>query len=936
MEGKENEVIQLINSIQLTETDESINSFKMLSEILTKQEPELLTSFFSDVISFQSDRRIEIKKLVAAFIKDVCSMNDSFYLESLQCLLFLVNDENSNVKKAVLTTLNSIVSPALAKSISQDSLDLWDHIGAICRKVSSLLASDNDTVKNSSIKLIQSLMLSLSQDFNLKEEANISLAMIKNTLDESLDSIVKYAKHQTSSSSSLLLVINLMSSLMKQRPSLIPAIVQAMLDLYENPPEFLSESQLKSIRHNLKLQLSNFLKSNPSSNFAPMIKEMVKAMEESTKKKRTIEAAEQEDTETTKKIKVEVKEEFKSIAAHEMIETIAKLPLNFVISSVLSTLFRVDETSLSMTLLKWKSSLTQKKRDPRVKREIVEPEPDIDPEFTVPVVLKSEDFKVHVAPSDPNVTISTLLAAVDRLLESYEHAEYYKRQDLWIKLILNLRKQLEFQSEVHLAVIQKIIEFSTTNYSEKRRFTATFLSSLWIDGFKSGNFDIFNTAIQQILQILAGSSETEPKYLSRFIVENPMLPVEAVASVLEVRLADENTVESFFQIAREIVDKSHTLRDFFLEKLLFLSSAEDVKLRKLAISSLTAEFITHCSCRTHIETFCISKLKDLFEGAEMNEENLSSNFSQAWEFFFALCSEKPAFFASLFPLYPKIASEPLKDLTVKSIPELVKEWIVREKIEQSIQLLNCVTLEAKSLMIPVVQGIAFYGENEMLLSAVKDNFEKGQIGLEFLLPVLKYMGKTDFLSYFPQFVSNLVTEEGKEVFRKLILISVRGQSPILSSADFLIELHRLGDSVDLKSCTSATQICFDLPSVFKKDDLAVAMQKMIDEKRIPILFMRTVIQSITLYHGLSNFVLNILGKLISRKVWTNQTLWEGFVRCCKKMQPLSVQILVQLPEQQYWKLIDRYPEFKAQVKKFIKQQPPSLRQRYARYLHPRK
>lgn len=60
----------------------------------------------------------------------------------------------------------------------------------------------------------------------------------------------------------------------------------------------------------------------------------------------------------------------------------------------------------------------------------------------------------------------------------------------------------------------------------------------------------------------------------------------------------------------------------------------------------------------------------------------------------------------------------------------------------------------------------------------------------------------------------------------------------------------------------------------------MVLQQLVDQSKLPTLFMRTVIQCVNQYPGLVNFVTNILLKLINKKVWTSPKLWEGFIRCC--------------------------------------------------------
>jgi len=66
----------------------------------------------------------------------------------------------------------------------------------------------------------------------------------------------------------------------------------------------------------------------------------------------------------------------------------------------------------------------------------------------------------------------------------------------------------------------------------------------------------------------------------------------------------------------------------------------------------------------------------------------------------------------------------------------------------------------------------------------------------------------------------------------------------------------------------------------------------------PLLFMRTVIQTLKLHPKLQTFVMNILNRLIDKEVWNHTKLWEGFLRCCQMSMPKSAAVLLRLPPQQ--------------------------------------
>ncbi len=119
---------------------------------------------------------------------------------------------------------------------------------------------------------------------------------------------------------------------------------------------------------------------------------------------------------------------------------------------------------------------------------------------------------------------------------------------------------------------------------------------------------------------------------------------------------------------------------------------------------------------------------------------------------------------------------------------------------------------------------------------------------------------------------------------------------LISPVELMIVLHTLEDTIGLKRAVEgmilimrflmylkslvATSICFDLKEVYTQEVLAMVLQQLVDLAKLPILLMRTVIQSVTIYKELSGFVNSILTRLIMKKIWTFPKLWDGFIRCC--------------------------------------------------------
>ena len=105
------------------------------------------------------------------------------------------------------------------------------------------------------------------------------------------------------------------------------------------------------------------------------------------------------------------------------------------------------------------------------------------------------------------------------------------------------------------------------------------------------------------------------------------------------------------------------------------------------------------------------------------------------------------------------------------------------------------------------------------------------------------------------------------MFNRLLGVNTSGVSGSMSPADLLIALHNIDTAkCDMKTVMLATGICFKEKSVYTMEVLTIVLQQLMEQKDIPTLLMRTVIQSVALYPPLIGFTMNILQRLIVKQV----------------------------------------------------------------------
>ena len=78
------------------------------------------------------------------------------------------------------------------------------------------------------------------------------------------------------------------------------------------------------------------------------------------------------------------------------------------------------------------------------------------------------------------------------------------------------------------------------------------------------------------------------------------------------------------------------------------------------------------------------------------------------------------------------------------------------------------------------------------------------------------------------------------------------------------------------------------------------------------------------YKSLIGFVsTTLLSRLITKKIWTNPPLWEGFIRCAKVIAPASFSALLQLPKDQLRELVDKQPSLKSGLRDYVIKKAPN-------------
>ncbi|KAJ7245107.1 Symplekin tight junction protein C terminal-domain-containing protein [Mycena haematopus] len=502
----------------------------------------------------------------------------------------------------------------------------------------------------------------------------------------------------------------------------------------------------------------------------------------------------------------------------------------------------------------------------------------------------------------------------------------------------------------------------------------------------------YDTWLNQIVASYQTLLDGKDRTFSRFLLDLPTVP-EDVLGLLRELCVDTNSPDRMqvgFVTLRGLVTQRPSLRGEALNVLLELTTHSDKKTRGAAINTVKIWVPNAQPMDGMVREFALQMLRklqsqadprvaklngsdDISMGNEDGEdENMEdgqlppeelvqtpylperielpaqeSHVLQHVELLFALCVKVPEFLDEIFNSYSHM------DITVQEAVQKLITALIRSLGSSHGKLLTLMRhcpRGAESLALRILTIFTEHGRpSAQLVALVKSLISERDLDARFLIPIIAEMDKPDIIRHLPKIVSILNGEaENKNLVRSVFgsivttppqtfgsvtsnLPRVR-QSELLTPAELMVLLHDAEKEIGLQSAKEAITVCFQMTDVFRSEILAVVMQQIMDEPVLPVLFLRTVIQAVTTYKTLVPFVsTTLLSRLITKKIWTNPRLWEGFIMCAKVIAPASFGALLQLPKDQLRELVDKQPSLKSGLRDYVTKRPAN-RARVAGFL----
>jgi len=453
----------------------------------------------------------------------------------------------------------------------------------------------------------------------------------------------------------------------------------------------------------------------------------------------------------------------------------------------------------------------------------------------------------------------------------------------------------------------------------------------------------YSDCILHLMDGLYAKLDPKDKLFSRILLDIPSLTDGAVMAV-RMYCEDLERLLVGFSTLRELILKRPATQQQLLQTLLELTTNEKEQVRVQAIHS-AKKLHTRPELAESIEKYALSSLQQLLADHPPAPEGLDPDIEVApgeWTddtiklclyLYLALLPQNHKLFHELAKVYTA-SSQVIKRIILRHLEHPVRAiGMASPELLQLVE--NCPT-GAETLIARILNIITDKAvPTAELVKRVKELYHKRVSDVRFLIPVLTGLKKQEIIAVLPKLIKQSPSVV-KEVFNRLLGCfhsdsKVSATSP-LSPSELLVALHQIEAKSDMKSVMKASSLCFAEKTIYTQEVLAVVLHQLMEMNPLPTLFMRTVIQSLSICPRLVGFVMNILAKLITKQVWKQPKVWQGFVKCCQMTKPQSFSVLLQLPSRQLESVFEICPELKENLVAHVQSFTPHQRAHIPRSL----
>ncbi|XP_067615058.1 symplekin [Eurosta solidaginis] len=452
----------------------------------------------------------------------------------------------------------------------------------------------------------------------------------------------------------------------------------------------------------------------------------------------------------------------------------------------------------------------------------------------------------------------------------------------------------------------------------------------------------YNELLSQLVTGVRETCDLKDKIIliRRIFLEAPLLPDDALNQLVQMCFSEE-FVNPGIDLLKDLAIMRPPRKNKLIRVLLMFCIHERTDMRERALKHITALYHTHKVLPNKIEEFALEWAtyleKETPPSSIFQEEYGRPVAEVGWKeetaktcltLLLALLPYKSnVFLEKLSKIYCTTGGD-LKRTILRSIDPTIKKMGAED--QTLLKFLEDCPKGSETLIIRIIHLLTerVATPHPELVLRVRELYVNKIKDVRVLIPVLSGLSRQEIINALPKLLKlNQIVV--KEVFNRLLGIGPEfaNQTMAVTPTDILVALHTIDpNACDLKAVVKATSLCLAEKEVFTQDVLIGVLQQLVEVMPIPTLLMRTIIQSITLYPRLTNFVLNLLQRLILKQVWRQKVIWEGFLKCCQRLKPQSLPVLLHLPHQQLISALEQCPDMRQPLYEYaesIQEEPMS-------------
>ncbi|KAI3625192.1 hypothetical protein CBS9595_000553 [Malassezia furfur] len=510
-----------------------------------------------------------------------------------------------------------------------------------------------------------------------------------------------------------------------------------------------------------------------------------------------------------------------------------------------------------------------------------------------------------------------------------------------------------------------LLEFVSRDFAARRPIAQQWLAEEWTCDrarHKAGDTArYYDTWLDRVLEAQVRAHVDEAA-LHTFLEELPELP-DAVLDRLYALCLDKATLNEGFALLRDISAARPPLRVAVCDKVLQLTRHHERLVRGKAIVTARTWVLQRGALTERVLEFAKNSLQllkqvgaqQLDEAAEPNDgagegegddetgaafaprldeaptvdttdvgdtasETTEQDVLRLMELALVLSVKQPSIFTEVVEIYPGVTPA-VQAAMNKHITPVARA--VGPNNTALLDVLRHAPRGADPLVHAMVRILIDKGHTRALASLVLYLVEERELPIELLLPLLPELAREDALRALPRVVGVLrdPSDEHKAAISTLFRTLVAPAPPataVLTPVDLLVLLHVDGEAIGLKAAVVAIQLCFGMTDIFRNEVMMAVLNRLVDEERIPVLFMRTAILAIKSFRSLASYVsTSLLSRLAKKEIWTEPRLWDGFALCASLTAPTSFGALLQLPRAQLEQVVQKQPSIRDPLRDYL-------------------